>query len=154
MHMKQEKISPKGKPSEASVRVRALFKAAVQKKMKRYIAPSKKHEAAASDRIRISRFRRQLSSVHLQSFRSTFENCSQPGSRSFRSVSHVGTISIVLILYFNDQLCPSTHDKHEPRASISGIMPQRDRQRWPGKVRSLILYIVPEDLRKHQKQSP
>ena len=54
MHMKQEKISPNGRPSVIPLCARALFKAAVQKKMKRYIVPSKKHDATATDRIRVS----------------------------------------------------------------------------------------------------
>jgi hypothetical protein len=56
MHIKQEKISPNGRPSVIPLCSRALFKAAVQKKMKRYMVPSKKHDAIATDRIRVSTY--------------------------------------------------------------------------------------------------
>jgi hypothetical protein len=50
-HMKLEKMSPKGRSSSDPERVRALFKAADQKKMKRYMAPSKKQDVMLRARI-------------------------------------------------------------------------------------------------------
>lgn len=53
-HMKLEKMSPNGRSSSDPARSRALFSAALQKKMNRYIALSKKHDATPSAKMRLS----------------------------------------------------------------------------------------------------
>lgn len=56
-HMKLEKISPNGSSlsSETGDLARALFNAADQKKMNRYMAPSKKQDVIPRDKILGSR---------------------------------------------------------------------------------------------------
>jgi hypothetical protein len=52
--MKQEKMSPYGSSSWDPEARRALLRAADQKKMNRYMAPSKKHDVRPRDRMRRS----------------------------------------------------------------------------------------------------
>ncbi|PNY20556.1 hypothetical protein TCAP_07377 [Tolypocladium capitatum] len=53
-HMKLAKIIPKGSSASEPERKRALFNAGDQKKTKRYMAPSKQHEAIPTARILLS----------------------------------------------------------------------------------------------------
>lgn len=50
-HIKLEKIKPNGKSSLKPEALRALFKAADQKKMNRYIVPSNTHEVRPRNKI-------------------------------------------------------------------------------------------------------